>query len=265
MKPLRLHWASSKPNFGDVLSPLICARVAGRSVVWAPAGECDLVALGSLMQRVKERFWNKRISVWGAGFIAAEKPHRSRHRLCALRGKLSAAIVGAGDEVALGDPGLLASLLIEHEPPPATRRGCLIIPHYKDRDCPELLAAVRDLAGVELVDVFSPPLEILRRIRAAEVVLSSAMHGLIAADSLGVPNAWLKVSDALRGGDFKFRDYYSVFGIEPPQIGLNANLLHDASVIVDTYRRPGIEMIKDGLLRSFPPDLAGAPGRPQRG
>jgi pyruvyltransferase len=255
VRPLRLYWSTSKPNFGDALSPLICARVSGRVIEHAPVARCDLIALGSLMQRVKEHFWTRRITVWGTGFIGPEAPRRSRHRYCAVRGKLTASIVRAGDDVVLGDPGLLASMLLEGEPPAEARIRCLVIPHYKDRDHPRLQELVRQFPWIEVADVFQPPLDLLGRIRSSEIVLSSAMHGLIAADSLGVPNAWLKLSDELRGGDFKFRDYYSVFGIEPVPTEPSAALIGRLGEIAAAYARPGIDRVKAELVRCFPRDI----------
>ena len=40
------------------------------------------------------------------------------------------------------------------------------------------------------------------------------MHGLIAADSFCIPNIRIILSDNIIGKDFKYNDYYSVFGIE---------------------------------------------------
>jgi len=253
MKPLALHWSSSKPNFGDALSPLICARIAGRPVVWAPIGRCDLVAIGSLLQRLKEGFWNRRIHVWGSGFIEQAPPHRSRHSFHALRGQLSAAVVQRPEsDMALGDPGLLVDLLVADRPRIRQRCRCLVIPHYKDRGHPSLQAAIDGLPHVEVADVFAPPLETLDRIRAADWVLSSSMHGLIAADALGVPNAWISLSGELRGGDFKFRDYYSVFGIEPRVLPLTRSLVLDPGSVVESVARPGLEDIRRRLIDSFP-------------
>ena len=51
-------------------------------------------------------------------------------------------------------------------------------------------------------------------------IISSSLHGLICSDSLGIPNRWIKLSQLL-GNDFKFKDYYSVFDIEPQYIELS--------------------------------------------
>ena len=44
------------------------------------------------------------------------------------------------------------------------------------------------------------------------------MHGLIAADSLGIPNQWFALSEQVIGNGYKFADYYSVFEINPKSI-----------------------------------------------
>jgi len=78
MKTLKLYWSRSKPNFGDAMSPLICERLAGCPVVYAAKRRCDMVALGSLLDRFKERLFHPRIHVWGTGFIETGSPRKSR-------------------------------------------------------------------------------------------------------------------------------------------------------------------------------------------
>ena len=34
------------------------------------------------------------------------------------------------------------------------------------------------------------------------------MHGLIAADSLNIPHVWMKISNKIIGGNWKFNDYF---------------------------------------------------------
>jgi len=251
-RPLALHWSRSKPNFGDALSPLLCAQLAGRPVIWAPVERCDLVALGSLLQRLPERPWNRRVHVWGSGFIEAEPRHLSRHRFHAVRGRASAAIIAdLPDDVALGDPGLLVNLLVPDRSPPKRYR-CLVIPHYKDRGHPGLAAVIDGMDRVGVADVFAPPLDTLEQIRAADWVLSSSLHGLIAADALGVPCVWISLSGALRGGEFKFRDYYSVFGIEPSVRTLDRALLRDPAAVGGSFARPGLDAIRERLRACFP-------------
>ena len=82
------------------------------------------------------------------------------------------------------------------------------------------------------------------------------MHGLLAADAIGIPNAWLKLSDRLRGGDFKFQDYYSIFDINAKPETLN---IHSTMTMIEDiagqYSRPNINEIKNQLYTSFPSEF----------
>lgn len=93
-----------------------------------------------------------------------------------------------------------------------------IIPHYVDKNS-ELLNNIRlSKYSSVVIDVTGEPLDVLRKLRSCRVILSSAMHGLIVADSLGIPNAWLSFdSHDLNFAYFKFHDYYSVYGMKTPK------------------------------------------------
>lgn len=256
-KPVKLHWASSKPNFGDRLSPLIVARVSGRPVELASIRRCDLVAVGSLLQRLRKRFWRP-VHIWGAGFIAEQAPCHGRYHVHAVRGPESAALLAAGAKTrmaeapALGDPALLAGMLDESLMKRPRRQRLTVIPHYKDQNS-EALARLKALnPDARILSVFDEPLSLLRAIAESQLVVSSAMHGLIAADALGVPNCRIVLSDGLRGGDFKFRDYYGAFGIRPPEVGVVELKRAVFDQHVEEYRRPGLEGLQAGLIRSFP-------------
>ena len=129
-----------------------------------------------------------------------------------------------------------------------------LIPHYIDRDDPRVKALASQIPGVVVLDVFLEPLELLRRAAACGFILSSSLHGLIVADSFGIPNAWISFSDSVRGAGFKFADYYSVFGIKDPwPLDLSHGLsLDKIAELKRSYERSGLNEIKRNLLASFP-------------
>jgi hypothetical protein len=86
-------------------------------------------------------------------------------------------------------------------------------------------------------------------------VISSSLHGLIVADSLGIPNVWLRLSPDVLGGDYKFKDYYSVFGLAPEPIDEVTLISGDSELITrlsECYQRPGIAGVKRALREAFP-------------
>ncbi len=70
--------------------------------------------------------------------------------------------------------------------------------------------------GILLIDPRRPPQEVVRDIASCKEVFSSSLHGLVAADSLGIPNRWVELETPhadVAANRFKFEDYYSAFGV----------------------------------------------------
>ena len=251
--PIKLHWASSKPNFGDWLSPAVCEYIARRPVTHSSINNCDLVAVGSLLQRAKEHFWNRRIHVWGTGVIEARPPAKSRHYYHAVRGPLTASTLSNHSVSQFGDPGLLVDQLIAAGSGKPYRLG--VVPHYKEQQEASIQNLHKAIPGSILIDVFEPPEQVIKKITQCEFVVSSSLHGLIVADAFSIPNAWLQVSEQIRGAGWKFKDYYAAFGIEGPMPLLLSEKTPTLESIIDhigDYQRPGLDAIKEGLLKSFP-------------
>ena len=162
-----------------------------------------------------------------ASFVMRECIHPYRnYNILALRGKLSQGVVSAVlqeslGSVVLGDPGLLMNRILDDRPSKKTKVG--IIPHYVDRNNPLVDRLLKGIPGSRLIDITNDPFSTLGEIASCETVVSSALHGLIASDSFGIPNRWVKFSDALMGDDFKFDDYYSVFDMKIAPIDMRTS------------------------------------------
>ena len=63
--------------------------------------------------------------------------------------------------------------------------------------------------SVCVVDVHQGAAAAVRHIAAASVVITTSLHGLVTADSFGIPAVWTTLDPPLDGGDFKFQDYES--------------------------------------------------------
>jgi pyruvyltransferase len=237
-RPIKLFYYNpcDIKNFGDQLNIYLIKNFSNRKIIESSCNSASFVCIGSLLEQFLYTVHNKRIktnkkplTIWGSGFISAQGEHPvskfnefnkfSRETIFkAVRGKLTferlRGMEGFNlDKCVLGDPGLLSYLLVDKmEVQKQFRVG--IIPHYVDQNDNLIQIIKNRLSMSTILNINDPPLVFLNKLRSCEVVISSAMHGLIAADSLGIPNIRIKISDNLTGGDYKFKDYYSVFGID---------------------------------------------------
>ena len=258
-------------NFGDEISPLLIERLFGCSVEYAPYERCELMAVGSILGRaalykphhfLKPSKWLSRdIAVWGSGMLS---PYRHfglcRLQFHAVRGALTQALIPSKNsmpEMALGDPGLLADHLLSDAQRHVKKYAVGLIPHIRDQALPQLKALTERRKDCCVINVLRHPCDVIEAISQCECVYSSSLHGLIVADSLGVPNAWFRGCDEIAGRSFKFLDYYSVFGINTmTPVELSSALLEKSALddLAARHERKGLAKIKADLLESFPFD-----------
>ncbi|MCL2105299.1 MAG: polysaccharide pyruvyl transferase family protein, partial [Kiritimatiellaeota bacterium] len=213
-------------NFGDALNPLIFERVLGLPVRYAKKRDAELCGIGSVLDNlmVSASVVNRLVQaylppihVFSSGFtFPLQKPGARPVRkmiVHAVRGRqtqqqlVDLGILAADQPVAYGDAGLFVPHLLERAVP--KKHFCGIIPHISERDCAEIEALAAAIHGSVVIDFGGPPLDVLEQMASCEVVISSALHGLITADALGIPNIWMKVSNRIIGGRRQFYDYYS--------------------------------------------------------
>ena len=212
------------PNFGDAMNPILLEKLLGEKCIYSNKYKADIIGIGSILTQLSRLDWRNKIKnifanpsvVWTSGFIKEveyKEEFRKNLRFAALRGKLSLErvekIIGQRLDIPLGDGGLLFSKLLDKMPEKKYAIG--IIPHTVDIKNPQIIKLSEELPKSVLIDVRQEPMKVLEQIASCDFIVSTAMHGLIAADSLGIPNKWIEVSDKVVGNGYKFRDYYSVF------------------------------------------------------
>lgn len=207
---MRAYWWRPKRfrNFGDELGGFILDRL-GVNYQWADKPESDLIVVGSTLDRMPAGW---RGTIAGAGNKhAASQVDLTSCRVLALRGHLTRNnVTGHDAQPALGDPGLLASLLIER---PHIEHEVGIVPHWSDTELAQRFTG-------HVIDVKQPPAMVIAEIASCERIISSSLHGVVIADSYRIPRraelpARAIEKPAQEGGDFKWRDYASVYGTTP--------------------------------------------------
>lgn len=231
----------------------------------------DIVGIGSFLSKFKySKNFIKKIfqiirrkpvnHVWGTGFIREEEEKESKffHKMVfhALRGELSKQRVEKITGKSLGsiplcDGGILVSELFDYRIEKKYELG--IIPHYREQDEP-LFQDMRKISKKSiLINLRDNPMKVCEQIGSCEYILSSSLHGLIIADSFHIPNLHVKVSNKLLGDGFKFRDYYSGYGLDANTFDANISI-PSIKDIIDNYRiDPAIvEQKKHDMYQCFP-------------
>ncbi|SFR90912.1 Polysaccharide pyruvyl transferase [Microbacterium sp. cf046] len=195
------YWWDGHPNFGDAMTSWLLPTY-GVLPVHRVASRARLAGVGSVLEFLPDDFDG---AIWGSGLIRDEPHPLPRAHALAVRGPLSRERIGAADAVALGDPGILVS---RHLRRPAPKWDVGLVPHGHHRSHERFLA-LADAAGsrVRVVDVHQEAASAVREIAACGLIVTTSLHGLVTADSFGIPAVWTTLDPPLEGGDFKFRDY----------------------------------------------------------
>lgn len=237
-------------NFGDDLGPATVEFTLSETVKFGGPMTANIMGVGSILSTwSKRRAWRrnicdktfsrKPIAIWGSGVIGQREVILPRCTILAVRGPLTQKVIGCDKIAAFGDPGLLASRMIE-KVTSVNKIG--IVPHYVDKNHP----VVRELQSDKsftVIDVEQEWHRVLAQISACDLILSSSLHGLIVADSYGIPNSRLSFSDAIVGGDFKFFDY----GLS---VGRGKIEAHSVVSIKDVYRAAHNYKVLDRIVSS---------------
>ena len=207
--------------------------------------------------------------IYGTGFISSDNFQNESYvrniKIKAIRGNVSLQRIEkngikASEKVILADPGILAPFLLN-----LTNKkdfnfqkeyDLCVIPHFVDSKN-ILIKTHIQINNSIILNINSNPIEFIRSLLKCKNILSSGLHGLIVADSLGIPNMRMIVSDKIIGGDYKFRDYYSAYNLEiPPYIDLRKeNFNYEQIKKLNNNHFISKEIIRDKqckLLSNFP-------------
>ncbi|WP_243075664.1 polysaccharide pyruvyl transferase family protein [Microbacterium sp. SS28] len=226
-------------NFGDLLGPLIVKELA--KSVPGRADERRLLSVGSVLH-----FGREGDTVWGSGRNGkiSDDAYRFTHLdVRAVRGPRTRAWLaerGIDAPAVYGDPALLVPTIFREFAASVVprKRGVTVVPNLHD------VPRWKDEPG--FLDPTTRVWKTIRTIAESSHVVASSLHGIILAETFGVP-----ASLVLPGAEdlFKYHDYYEGTGRTlPPSSQTVAEALENpAPPIADWDPQP--------LLNAFPADL----------
>jgi pyruvyltransferase len=200
-------------NFGDAFNLWLVAKLSGNKAVRIQSEYFNgrhMMAAGSILDHARET-----TLVWGSGLISNDIHfHGVLNNVRAVRGRLTQKRLlekGIPCPSVFGDPAILVPRLYK---PQCNRKGGKfkigIIPHYVDKTHSWLQPFLKQ-SDIHVIDIQQESIfGFIDDVCNCEIILSSSLHGLIIADAYGIPNVWIKLSEKVIGGDFKFMDYYSI-------------------------------------------------------
>lgn len=206
-------------NLGDRMGFLLADSILGagkyrRLGIWQKTEVTDSTVgiVGSLIAALCD----SPATVVGGGLINGNRrAYSSEFKPVGVRGFLTQAVIERDSglrSAVIGDPGLLLPRLV---PLPLRRRKPLgFIVHHVDREAwREKFPEHQDC----LIDNYATEDEFVAQLAGYEAVASTSLHGCVFSHAYGVPVAPFVLTDQVFGGDFKFRDYYSAYGLDIPR------------------------------------------------
>jgi hypothetical protein len=177
---MKVFWIECGPggnNFGDMFTKYALDKLYGIEAVRTESSQAQLVGSGSVVQLLDPNFSGH---VVGTGAIHTghfKLPHATIH---SVRGPHTAFTLGL-DKPSLGDIGVLAGIFQPPQSEPEFELG--IVPHYVDDTLRRRYPYAHVISTQQPVDV------VLYEISRCSEIVSSSLHGLIVADSMGIPSA----------------------------------------------------------------------------
>ena len=271
-KSLKVYYANV-PNMGDLLNVMIIEQLFGYQVKRHTFLTGELSAIGSGLgqftlrdnrllacaERIAGWFFPT-VNIWGTGFVCYKEKdtpfYRKDMRFAAVRGELSKArvekILGQKLDIPTGDAGILSSYLLDG--PVEKKYSTGIIAHYKEQTEAAFQRMMEFYPDTVFIDVRQHPSAVIRQIAECECIVSSSLHGLIIADSLGIPNIHVKVTDNLLGDGFKFDDYYSAYHLPHTMVDVSKDELPSTDWIKEHYQitKEMVDAKKQDMINAFP-------------
>ena len=247
-------------NWGDDINVYLLEKISkkkvlimNQSLLHRKSKKDNYICIGSILGLYE----NSNSIIWGSGFIDANQQLLCKPKqIHSVRGKYTRErllMLGYDCPEVYGDPALLVSKYYKPNiNNPKYRIGFIL--HYVDVNNPVINAYVKENKDCIIITLcgYQKWTDVIDKICSCEFILSSSLHGLIVSDSYGIPNSWIRLSDKIVGGDFKYLDYFS--SVNRPD---NCpNLLESAQAIEILFENRSLYkelcIDYDGILNSCP-------------
>lgn len=213
----------------------------------------NYLVIGSTIQWLS----NKRTIVWGAGMVDDRVLERRPYKVLAVRGPLTREVLikqGIECPAVYGDPALLVSRYFPMDK--VEKKYDLGIINHVSTTPPFIIKQLKKQYGAKVISLkgYEDWKSVIKDICECKRIMSSSLHGLIIAESYGIPNVWFE-TQRLIGGHFKFHDFFQSIGVDRkgPLLVTEHTTYDQIDKMFQLYKRGCIDL--QPLLDSSPFEL----------
>lgn len=257
VKSINLIYYDKINNFGDIASKdvvnfLLDKKKYNLKLNDSSNTDESLTAIGSILQLAKNNS-----KIWGTGILSDNlflKNYKTLKNLDIklVRGpktkKFIEDILKIDCPTKFCDPGVLIPISYNFDKNLLSEKqyDLGIVVHYIDKNKFKNFES----NDVCIINMDDDPNIILKNIAKCKKIISSSLHGIIIAETLGIPTAWGIFSNKVVGNGFKFYDYYLGSGRNFEDI-VPTDWKNSISLGSETYIKSPIFNISD-LIETFP-------------
>ena len=205
---MKVWWLGNKNgqgNFGDILTPSLLNYFGIPHTFVSHFSQAEAICVGSIARRA-----GSGVKVLGSGIISKRDRVVPNADWKFVRGPFTRRQVlkfgGSCPEV-YGDPALLLPLLVASSD---KNYEVGIVPHNVDYNYVKEKYNKSNIIGLGTRNYKN----VVDKITQCKQIISSSLHGIICAHAYGIPAAWVKPNQKLKGDNVKFEDYFASVDID---------------------------------------------------
>lgn len=246
-------------NWGDDINRFLLEGLTGRQVVFVPNSRICEIIIGkrySVIGSVISIYNQNNVSICGSGILLPEQKIRGKPlRIYSVRGPETRRVLlenGISCEEKYGDPALLLPLV--YIPKIKKTQKYAIIPHINTKeDISDIVSAFQSAVIIDMAK-YEEWVSVIDAICSSEYVISESLHGLIVAETYGIPCVWVEFQDHSKDWSFKFIDFFESIGktnCESLKLYSKADLSKVEERLI-SYKKGDIDLKK---ILSYMPDF----------
>lgn len=228
-------------NWGDDINYYFLNLISGKKIVFLPHGKIsELMPIPSYLGigSIISFFSLKKVTIIGSGILndtEIEKIKDKPYRICFVRGPLTRnALLKKGIDCPESYGDLALALPLYYKTSVTKNATIGIVLHLLDEGLNSVQYIKSTYPEIKIIHMnnYNKWTDVIDEINSCEIVLSSALHGIIVSEAYKVCCQWISFDDKNpqhwhSGYEFKYIDFYTSIGKsenKPLEIGINTDI-----------------------------------------